>query len=122
MLWLIDEVFKGTNNRERLIGGRALIAALASGNGFGLVTTHDLELAELERLLPGVTNVHFQETVAAGALQFDYRLRPGPCPTTNALRIMALEGLPVPRHKQLQQIISFGRLQSHASRLAAYLV
>jgi hypothetical protein len=95
VLWLIDEVFKGTNNRERLIGGRALIAALASGNGFGLVTTHDLELTELERLLPGVTNVHFQESVSAGALHFDYRLRPGPCPTTNALRIMALEGLPV---------------------------
>ncbi|MCE3224532.1 MAG: putative mismatch repair protein MutS family, partial [Nitrospira sp.] len=95
VLWLIDEVFKGTNNRERLIGGRALIATLAGGNGFGLVTTHDLELAELERQLPSVTNVHFQETVAEGALQFDYRLRPGPCPTTNALRIMALEGLPV---------------------------
>ena len=29
VLWLIDEVFKGTNNRERLIGGRALITALA---------------------------------------------------------------------------------------------
>ena len=60
-----------------------------------MVTTHDLELAELEQQLPGVTNVHFQETVAEGALQFDYRLRPGPCPTTNALRIMALEGLPI---------------------------
>jgi hypothetical protein len=95
VLWLIDEVFKGTNNRERLIGGRSLIGALAAGNGFGLVTTHDLELTELERQLPGVTNVHFQETVAEGALHFDYRLRPGPCPTTNALRIMALEGLPV---------------------------
>ncbi|MDP9132278.1 MAG: hypothetical protein M3M98_03980, partial [Nitrospirota bacterium] len=81
VLWLIDEVFKGTNNRERLIGGRALIATLAGGNGFGLVTTHDLELADLERQLPSVTNVHFQETVAEGALQFDYRLRPGPCPT-----------------------------------------
>nr|MBP6607288.1 hypothetical protein [Nitrospira sp.] len=95
VLWLIDEVFKGTNNRERLIGGRALIAALAGGNGFGLVTTHDLELAELETQLPQVTNVHFQETVAEGALHFDYRLKPGPCPTTNALRIMALEGLPI---------------------------
>lgn len=95
VLWLIDEVFKGTNNRERLIGGRALITALAGGNGFGLVTTHDLELSELEGQLPTVTNVHFQETVAQGTLQFDYRLKPGPCPTTNALRIMALEGLPV---------------------------
>ena len=95
VLWLIDEVFKGTNNRERLMGGRALIAALAGGNGFGLVTTHDLELAELEQLLPGITNIHFQESVFEGALHFDYRLRPGPCPTTNALRIMALEGLPV---------------------------
>ncbi|ULA66117.1 MAG: MutS-related protein, family 1 [Nitrospira sp.] len=95
VLWLIDEVFKGTNNRERLIGGRALITALAGGNGFGLVTTHDLELAELERQLSSLTNVHFQETVVDGALHFDYRLKPGPCPTTNALRIMALEGLPI---------------------------
>ena len=95
VLWLIDEVFKGTNNRERLIGGRALITALAGGNGFGLVTTHDLELAELERQLSTVTNVHFQEIVVEGVLHFDYRLKPGPCPTTNALRIMALEGLPV---------------------------
>jgi DNA mismatch repair ATPase MutS len=95
VLWLIDEVFKGTNNRERLIGGRALIATLARGNGFGLVTTHDLELTDLEKQLPSVKNVHFQETVSEGALHFDYRLRPGPCPTTNALRIMALEGLPV---------------------------
>ena len=95
VLWLIDEVFKGTNNRERLIGGHALITALAGGNGFGLVTTHDLELAELEKQLSTVTNVHFQETVVDGALHFDYRLKSGPCPTTNALRIMALEGLPV---------------------------
>ena len=26
---------------------------------------------------------------------FDYKLRPGPCPTTNALKIMRMEGLPV---------------------------
>jgi DNA mismatch repair ATPase MutS len=61
-----------------------------------LVTTHDLELTDLDKTVPGLRNVHFQETVAAGALQFDYKLRPGPCPTTNALRIMELEGLPVP--------------------------
>jgi hypothetical protein len=97
VVFLIDEIFKGTNNRERLIGSRAFIAALAQGNGFGLVTTHDLELTDLEKTVPGLRNAHFQETVAAGALQFDYKLRPGPCPTTNALRIMELEGLPVPK-------------------------
>lgn len=96
VLFLIDEIFKGTNNRERLIGSRSYITALSQGNGFGLVTTHDLELTELDKTVPGLRNAHFQETVAAGALQFDYKLRPGPCPTTNALRIMELEGLPVP--------------------------
>ena len=95
VLFLIDEIFKGTNNRERLIGSRSYITALSQGNGFGLVTTHDLELTDLEKTVPGLRNAHFQETVAAGALQFDYKLRPGPCPTTNALRIMELEGLPV---------------------------
>jgi DNA mismatch repair ATPase MutS len=69
---------------------------LAISNGFGLVTTHDLELAEMDRSIPRLTNAHFQETVHGAELRFDYKLRPGPCPTTNALRIMALEGLPVP--------------------------
>jgi len=97
VLFLIDEIFKGTNNRERLIGSRAFITGLSQGHGFGLVTTHDLELTDLDKTVPGLRNAHFQETVAAGALQFDYQLRPGPCPTTNALRIMELEGLPVPK-------------------------
>lgn len=97
VLFMIDEIFKGTNNRERLIGSRAYIRALSTEHGAGLVSTHDLELADLEKEIPSLLNWHFQETVSAGALQFDYTLRPGPCPTTNALRIMELEGLPVPR-------------------------
>lgn len=96
-LFLIDEIFKGTNNRERLIGSQAYITALSQGNGFGLVSTHDLELADLEPAVPRLVNAHFQETVSNGALEFDYQLRPGPCPTTNALRIMELEGLPISR-------------------------
>ncbi len=96
VLFLIDEIFKGTNNRERLLGSEAFIRELTAGRGLGLVTTHDLELANLERELTNLANVHFQETLGEKELQFDYRLRPGPCPTTNALRIMAMEGLPVP--------------------------
>ena len=96
MLFLIDEIFKGTNNRERLLGSEAFIRELTAGRGLGLVTTHDLELANLDKELSNLVNVHFQETVGDKELTFDYRLRPGPCPTTNALRIMAMEGLPVP--------------------------
>jgi len=99
VLFLIDEIFKGTNNRERLLGSEAFIRELTKGYGLGLVTTHDLELASLENELPGLTNVHFQETVGEKELKFDYRLRPGPCPTTNALRIMAMEGLPIPKER-----------------------
>lgn len=103
VLFLIDEIFKGTNNRERLIGSRAYITALSQGHGFGLVSTHDLELADLESAIPSLANAHFQETVSAGALEFDYRLRPGPCPTTNALRIMELEGLPISPPPNIRQ-------------------
>jgi DNA mismatch repair ATPase MutS len=95
VLFLIDEIFRGTNSRERLIGSRSYIRELAKGSSVGLVATHDLELIKLADEIEGVTNLHFREEVSNGRMVFDYRLRPGPCPTTNALTIMRLEGLPV---------------------------
>jgi DNA mismatch repair ATPase MutS len=95
VLFLIDEIFRGTNSRERLIGSRSYIRALSQSTAVGLVATHDLELIKLADEIPGVVNHHFREEVHAGRMVFDYRLRPGPCPTTNALTIMRLEGLPV---------------------------
>ncbi|MBN1965209.1 MAG: DNA mismatch repair protein MutS, partial [Anaerolineae bacterium] len=59
------------------------------------IATHDLELTALADEMPQVRNVHFRETVANGRMIFDYTLRTGPCPTTNALVIMQMEGLPV---------------------------
>ncbi|MCP9439671.1 MAG: MutS family DNA mismatch repair protein [Nitrospira sp.] len=95
VLFLIDEIFRGTNNRERLIGSRAYIRTLSMSHGFGLISTHDLELTDLEKDIPSLTNFHFRETVSGSTLHFDYQLHSGPCPTTNALRIMQLEGLPI---------------------------
>lgn len=95
VLFLIDEIFRGTNSRERLIGSRSYIRALSEGTSVGLVATHDLELIKLADAIDGVVNFHFREEVSDGRMVFDYRLRPGPCPTTNALTIMRLEGLPV---------------------------
>jgi hypothetical protein len=96
LFFLIDEIFRGTNNRERLIGSRSYMHALAGGYGVGVVSTHDLELVKLVREVEGVRNVHFRDDICDGRMVFDYKLRPGPCPTTNALKIMRLEGLPVP--------------------------
>jgi DNA mismatch repair ATPase MutS len=95
LLYLVDEIFRGTNNRERLIGSRAYVKALIGAAGIGLIATHDLDLATLAENQPQARNVHFRDEVAGEKLVFDYRLRPGPSPTTNALRIMQIEGLPV---------------------------
>jgi DNA mismatch repair ATPase MutS len=95
VLFLIDEIFRGTNSRERLIGSRSYIRSLSQTIAPGLVATHDLELVKLADEIEGVVNLHFREEVSDGRMVFDYRLRAGPCPTTNALTIMRLEGLPV---------------------------
>ncbi len=92
---LIDEIFRGTNNRERLIGSRAFIRALAGRRAISLISTHDLELTRLEGEIPLVRNFHFREDVSGERMTFDYALRGGPSPTTNALKIMARAGLPV---------------------------
>jgi DNA mismatch repair ATPase MutS len=47
--------------------------------------------------------MHFREHVEEGLLAFDYRLREGPCPTTNALRIMRLSGLPIPENPEIEE-------------------
>ena len=94
LFFLIDEIFRGTNNRERLAGSRAYIRALTGKRGVGVISTHDLELTHLADEIPTVRNYHFRDDITDERMVFDYRLRPGPCPTTNALKIMALEGLP----------------------------
>ncbi len=95
LLYLIDEIFKGTNTKERLIGSRGYIHSLIHGNGFGLVATHDLELIKLSQESELVRNLHFEETFTAGNMHFTYRLMNGPCTSTNALHIMRQAGLEI---------------------------
>ncbi|RMG77580.1 MAG: hypothetical protein D6711_01325 [Chloroflexi bacterium] len=95
LFFLIDEIFRGTNNRERLIGSRSYIKALVGSYSMGLVATHDLELVQLAETFPQISNYHFREKVEDDRMVFDYILRVGPSPTTNALKIMSIAGLPV---------------------------
>ncbi len=95
VFYLIDEIFRGTNNRERLIGSRSIVKSLIGKTGVGLIATHDLDLTRLAEEHPEILNYHFQDDVREEKLAFDYRLRSGPSSTTNALKIMTIEGLPV---------------------------
>ena len=100
LFFFIDEIFRGTNSRERLIGSRAYIQYISTQRGLGVIATHDLDLGKLTESIPGLCNAHFRDDVAEGKMTFDYKLHPGLCPTTNALKIMQIEGLPVNFHQQ----------------------
>ena len=95
-LFLLDELFHGTNSHDRTEGARGLLRSLVSLGAVGLVTTHDLALAEIaNRMAPAARNVHFDDSLVAGKMRFDYRLKPGPVTRSNALAIMRAVGLEV---------------------------
>lgn len=93
-LVLIDEIYKGTNNVERFVGSKAFIKYLSEQRIFSIISTHDLEMVNVENELKAVNNYHFKEIIDGNKMTFDYKLMEGPCPTTNALKIMEIEGLP----------------------------
>jgi hypothetical protein len=91
-LFLLDEIFRGTNTIERVAAGRAVLSYLDRGLDLVIVATHDVELLEL--LGDSYLTVHFREQLADGALTFDYRLRPGPSSTHNAIALLELMQYP----------------------------
>ena len=95
LFFFVDEIYRGTNNRERFAGSAAFLKAVSKKDGVGMVTTHDLELAELEKEINTLSNWHFTESIEDGKMSFSYKIQSGPCPSTNALEIMKMEGLPV---------------------------
>ncbi len=96
LLFLLDELLHGTNSHDRSIGASALIADLVRRGAIGLLTTHDLALAQIaEVLAPRAQNVHFEDSIEHGRLAFDYRLHPGVVRKSNALELMRSVGLHV---------------------------
>lgn len=93
ILFLLDEIFKGTNSLDRHSGAKMLIKQLIQNGAVGLVSTHDLELGEMANELPTVKNFHFQEHFINNQLSFDYHLQPGISKTRNALYLMKAAGI-----------------------------
>jgi DNA mismatch repair ATPase MutS len=94
VLFLLDELLSGTNSHDRRIGAAGIVQGLVAKGAIGMVTTHDLALAEVVSDL-GVhaRNVHFSDTFEEGTLNFDYRMRDGVVRTSNALALMQSIGL-----------------------------
>jgi hypothetical protein len=96
VLFLLDELLSGTNSHDRRIGAAGLVKGLLRGNTIGLLTTHDLALAEIAGDWGAIAkNIHFEDKITAGQVEFDYRLRPGVVTHSNALELMRAVGLDV---------------------------
>jgi MutS domain V len=97
LLYLLDEILRGTNSSERQIAVRRVVHHLLRRGAIGAISTHDLQIAEIDELRAASRPVHFRETIHPGgeepAMTFDYKMRPGVATTVNALKLMELVGL-----------------------------
>lgn len=97
LLFLLDEIFHGTNSHDRLVGASGVLQGLLECGAIGLITTHDLALtAVADRLTPRAINVHFEDWFEGDQMQFDYTMKPGPVTRSNAIALMRAVGLDVP--------------------------
>jgi hypothetical protein len=95
LLFLLDELFHGTNSHDRRVGAAGVLRTLLERGAIGLVTTHDLALTAIVEGLPAAANVHFEDWFDEGRMRFDYTVKPGPVTRSNALALMKAIGLDV---------------------------
>jgi hypothetical protein len=96
-LFLLDELFRGTNAVERIAAGEAVLRELVADAGgtkphIVIAATHDSELVDL--LKDTFASFHFGDSVGPDGLVFDYHLQPGPATTRNAITLLQMQGAP----------------------------
>ncbi|EFM24538.1 MutS domain V protein [Peptoniphilus duerdenii ATCC BAA-1640] len=90
-IYLLDEVFKGTNTIDRISAASSTLEYL-SKQGFVVAATHDIELTTI--LEKDFSNYHFEEVVTKDEIKFDYKLKEGRAATRNAIRILEMYDYP----------------------------
>lgn len=91
-IFLLDEIFKGTNTIERISAGKAVLSSLCENNSLVFVSTHDIELADM--LSENYDLFHFSEMVGNRNVDFDYKLKTGKLKNRNAIRILQINDYP----------------------------
>jgi DNA mismatch repair ATPase MutS len=96
VLFLVDEIFSGTNSRDRRVAAEAVVRTLVERGAIGILSTHDLALTEIASAQGmGGLNMHMASRNEGDPMDFDYRLKPGVTTETNALTIARMAGVPV---------------------------
>ncbi|MNY06591.1 DNA mismatch repair protein MutS [compost metagenome] len=91
---LIDEMLRGTNSKDKYLGSKVFIEKLIEQNTPALFATHDLQLSEMQDSYPQqIRNYHFDIQISEGEMNFDYKLKQGPCSTFNAALLLKEIGL-----------------------------
>lgn len=93
VFFLIDEIFGGTNSEDRRTGADLVIGDLVRHKAMGVITTHDLAICAAADAYREAINYYFSDQIAEGQMLFDYAIKRGIAPTTNARTLMALLGI-----------------------------
>ena len=101
-LFILDEVFKGTNTIERIASAKAILSFLNKNNNLVFVSTHDVELSAL--LADEYVLYHFAEIIKNNQFHFDHKLKTGPLKTSNAIRILEMYNYPAEIIEEAQNI------------------
>ncbi|MDE5715451.1 MAG: hypothetical protein K2I42_04885, partial [Anaeroplasmataceae bacterium] len=88
-LILVDEIFKGTNAKDRIYASKEIIKKLNGFNCLFLITTHDFELCDVDN----IENYHFDEEYIEDKISFDYCIKKGKCQKTNAIYLLKMAGV-----------------------------
>jgi len=95
VLFLIDEIFSGTNSEDRRTAAQAVLHHLLQAESIGALSTHDLALTSLVSGVNGGLNVHMASPDPADPLAFDYKLKPGINTASSANAILHLIGIKI---------------------------
>lgn len=101
-MFVLDEVFKGTNTVERIASAKAILSYLNRNNNLVIVSTHDIELSRM--LEKEYDLFHFVETIQNNKFHFDHKIKPGTLRTRNAIRILEMSNYPEEIIREAQQI------------------
>jgi ABC-type multidrug transport system fused ATPase/permease subunit len=91
---ILDEILRGTNSNDKHNGTVGLIRQLIQKKACGIIATHDLSVADLEKEYPGaIAALCFESEIVGDELLFDYKIKNGVCTKLSASFLMKKMGI-----------------------------